>query len=311
MSERRRHDDRRQRGLRIVPMELPAPPEEAPFLRPNRRTRVRRARRGWMGRSILLLEATGGVLVVASALWVSYSRVMASERLRVDKVEVRGSHFLSEGEVRELLGPAVGENILGLDIQALKGRLRSSPWVAEATVARSLPDTLRVEIRERAPLALAELDRLYLMDGDGSLIDVYGPRTAGFDLAAGGGVGGPAPRPARGGRGGAHGSAALARSVPDVPRPAPGALGALPAGRVLRPALPRPHRREGAGGADGRRHKGELRLAKKEEERPLRRRPRHRDPQNLRDRRGDHAPRPQAGLPHRPSGIQSRAGGNE
>ena len=101
MSERRHHEDRRQRGLRIVPTELPAPLEEAPFLRPNRRTRVRRARRGWMGRSILLLEATGGVVVVASALWISYSRVMASERLRVDKVEVRGSHFLSEGEVRD------------------------------------------------------------------------------------------------------------------------------------------------------------------------------------------------------------------
>jgi cell division protein FtsQ len=107
---------------------------------------------------------------------------MASERLRVERVEVRGNHFLSEGEVRELLGPAVGENILGLDIDALKGRLRSSPWVAEATVTRTLPDTLRVEIRERAPLALAELDRLYLMDGDGSLIDMYGPRTSGFDL---------------------------------------------------------------------------------------------------------------------------------
>jgi cell division protein FtsQ len=107
---------------------------------------------------------------------------MASERLRVGNVEVRGSHFLSEGEVRELVGPAVGENILGLDIEALKARLRSSPWVAEAAVARTLPDTLRVEIRERAPLALAELDRLYLMDGNGSLIDLYGPRTAGFDL---------------------------------------------------------------------------------------------------------------------------------
>ncbi|PYQ18481.1 MAG: hypothetical protein DMF81_24775, partial [Acidobacteria bacterium] len=104
------------------------------------------------------------------------------ERLRVGRVEVRGSHFLSEGEVRELLGPAVGENILGLDIEALKARLRASPWVAEASVSRTLPDTLRVEIREREPLALAEVDRLYLMDGDGSLIDLYGPRTAGFDL---------------------------------------------------------------------------------------------------------------------------------
>ena len=129
MSERRHLDDRRQRGLRIVPVELPAPVEEAPFLRPNRRTRVRRARRGWMWRSILLLEATGGALVLTVALWASYAKVMASERLRVGNVEVRGSHFLSEGEVRELLGPAVGENILGLDIQALKARLRSSPWV--------------------------------------------------------------------------------------------------------------------------------------------------------------------------------------
>src|SRR6185295_2293854 len=136
----------------------------------------------WVWRSILLLEATGGLLVMAVALWVSYARVMASERLRVGNVEVRGSHFLSEGEVRELLGPAVGENILGLDIQGLKARLRASPWVADATVSRTLPDTLKVSIHERVPLALAEIDRLYLMDADGGLIDIYGPRTAAFDL---------------------------------------------------------------------------------------------------------------------------------
>ena len=54
--------------------------------------------------------------------------------------------------------------------------------MADATVTRTLPDTLRVEIHERVPLALAEVDRLYLMDADGGLIDIYGPRTAGFDL---------------------------------------------------------------------------------------------------------------------------------
>ena len=54
--------------------------------------------------------------------------------------------------------------------------------MADATVTRTLPDTLRVEVRERVPLALAELERLYLMDGDGALIDIYGPRTAAFDL---------------------------------------------------------------------------------------------------------------------------------
>jgi cell division protein FtsQ len=156
--------------------------DEPAFLRPKSRTRVRRGRRGLLGRGVLALELGGLVLVLVGGVWAGYSKVMASERLKVDRVDVRGGHFLSEGEVREMLGPAVGENILGVDIDDLKSRLRASPWVADATVRRALPDTLEVEIQERVPLALAEVDRLYLMDGEGTLIELYGPRTAGFDL---------------------------------------------------------------------------------------------------------------------------------
>jgi cell division protein FtsQ len=120
--------------------------------------------------------------VTVAAAWAGYAKIMGSDRLRVGKLVVRGSGFLSEGEVRELLGPAMGENILTLDIETLKARLRSSPWVQDATVGRNLPDTLKVDITERVPLALAEVERLYLMDKNGGLIDLYGPRTASFDL---------------------------------------------------------------------------------------------------------------------------------
>lgn len=168
--------------LPMLDLPLHGAGDEAPFLRPKTRTRVRRVGRGWTGRSILALELGGALLAALAGLWAGYSKVMASEKLKVARVDVRGEHFLSEGEVRELLGPAVGENILGLDIESLKGRLLSSPWVASATVKRALPDTVAVEVFERVPLALAEVDRLYLMDAQGSLIDIYGPRTAGFDL---------------------------------------------------------------------------------------------------------------------------------
>jgi hypothetical protein len=133
-------------------------------------------------RLLVALQALAVFLLMAGGAWTAWQKVVTSERLLVERVEVQGSHFLSEGEVRELLGPAVGENILFLDIEALKARLRSSPWVADAVVARNLPSTVRVEIRERVPLALAEVDRLYLMDGDGALVDIYGPRTGVFDL---------------------------------------------------------------------------------------------------------------------------------
>jgi len=156
--------------------------EESPFLRPRRRTRVRSRRRGFAARVLLAIQVAAVALLGLVGAWTAWQRVFASDRLRVGKLEVRGSHFLSEGEVRELASPAVGENILTLDIEALKARLRSSPWVADATVTRALPDTLRVLIHERVPLALAELERLYLMDQDGGLIDIYGPRTGAFDL---------------------------------------------------------------------------------------------------------------------------------
>jgi len=168
----------------VAPAPAPDLPldQDPPFLRPERRTRVRRQRRGWTHRVVLAIQMAAVTLVAFTGAWTGYSKVMASERLKVSKLEVRGARFLSEGEVRELLGPAVGENILALDLAGLKTRLRKSPWVADALVTRTLPDTLRVEIRERVPLALAEVERLYLMDADGALVDIYGPRTAAFDL---------------------------------------------------------------------------------------------------------------------------------
>ncbi len=174
----------RQTRLRmpVAPGKLASEPESSsPFLRPKQRTAVRR-RRGALAGALLSLQVAGVLLAAGGAAWMGYVRIMASERLQVARVDVRGSRFLSDGEVRELLGQAVGKNILSLDIQSLVDRLRSSPWVADATVRRALPDRLLVEIHERVPLALAEVEQLYLMDADGVLIDLYGPRTAGFDL---------------------------------------------------------------------------------------------------------------------------------
>jgi hypothetical protein len=175
-----------RRGLPVPPPDLPLSvlqDQEGPFLRPKHRTRItKRPRRGASARTLLALQLATIALLGCAGLWTGYSKVMASDRLKVGRVDVRGSHFLSEGEIRQLMGPAVGENILGLDLEALKSSLRSSPWVADATVRRTLPDTLEVKIRERVPLALAEADGLYLMDAEGTLIEVYGPRTAGFDL---------------------------------------------------------------------------------------------------------------------------------
>jgi cell division septal protein FtsQ len=154
---------------------------DQPFLRPER-PRGRRGARSvprfiaWSLPSVALVLATA----VVTAAVVEHFGVR--ERLRVRDVAVRGNRFLSEGEVRELIGPAIGESLLTVDLDQIRRNLAASPWVGVATVRREMPSTLRVDIIERVPLAFAESDQLYVMDRGGDLIDLLGPRTSGFDL---------------------------------------------------------------------------------------------------------------------------------
>ena len=181
------------RGLPVGPPARDLPLQSAgdgPFFRPARLSKGRREKRSWWRRALVALQiaALGAALIVGGYL-VS-ERFAVPTRFRIATIEVRGNRFLSEGEVREMLGVAIGENLLGADLENLRSNLAASPWVAGAVVRRKLPDTLLVSVNERFPVALAEAEQLYVMDGSGELIDLLGPRTAGFDLPIIRGLGG-------------------------------------------------------------------------------------------------------------------------
>jgi len=94
-----------RKGLPILSLavgELPLGPDaadDAPFLRPKERMKPRR-RRGPLGRTVVVLRLLAVLVMIVAAAWTAYARTMRSERLKVSRVEVRGSRFLSEGEVR-------------------------------------------------------------------------------------------------------------------------------------------------------------------------------------------------------------------
>ena len=107
--------------------------------------------------------------VVAAALAAVTSPWWGPAALRpltffgVRRVEVAGARYLApEAVVRGLgLGP---EASVFDDLDALAARVRAMGGVADARVQRRLPATLRVEIREVGPVALAE--------GPGGLVPV-------------------------------------------------------------------------------------------------------------------------------------------
>jgi cell division protein FtsQ len=182
------------RGLPIGPPPREIPLEslsgDGPFFRPARRSKPRRDKPSGFKRAFVVLQLSAALGAGLVGVFLFTERFAIPHRFRISSIEVRGNHFLSEGEVREMLGPAMGESLVGANLEGLRSNLAASPWVGGAVVRRQLPDTLLVDVTERFPIALAETDQLYVMDASGELIDLLGPRTAGFDLPVIRGLGG-------------------------------------------------------------------------------------------------------------------------
>ncbi len=128
------------------------------------RVAARAAARRWAGAwRVLLVVLVLGVL--AGAAWVVYATAL----LGVRQVTVEGLHTLTRAQVTALVGVPAGTPLARVDPGAIERRVRTLPQVADASVTRQLPGTLRVRIRERTPVALLRdpAGHLRLVDRDG------------------------------------------------------------------------------------------------------------------------------------------------
>lgn len=161
------------------------PPVSAPADKRFRRSHVKpssrkrsRLRQLWAGVRVAAFMA-----VAAYAAWRGVALVSGAAAWRVARVTVAGNQRLSSGEVLALMDGLHGTHILAVDLDEWRDRVRSSPWVEEATLRRVLPSTVEVRVRERRPMALARVGSgLYLIDPHGVVVDEYGPPYADLDL---------------------------------------------------------------------------------------------------------------------------------
>jgi cell division septal protein FtsQ len=134
------------------------------------------------------------MLAIAGAL--AWGVAAFASTLRVGRIVVQGNVHLSTGEVLSLLEGLPGDSMLHTDLERWRQQLHRSPWVADATLSRVLPDAVEVTVVERQPLAVGRLEQqLVLVDADGVVIDDFGPRYAVFDLPIVDGLAQPAGAP--------------------------------------------------------------------------------------------------------------------
>jgi len=113
------------------------------------------------------------LLLVGAALYQGVQAVARSRSLQLDKFEVEGNTEarISTETVIEATGAEVGDQLLGISTQKVSGELEKLPWVAEATVERILPSTLRISIDEHEPSFVIQTGQgPFLADGRGLVL---------------------------------------------------------------------------------------------------------------------------------------------
>ena len=127
-----------------------------------------------------LLLAAGALALVAVVL--AGSRLVRSLAFfEVRRIELVGGHYLTPGAVARTLAIPSGTSIF-VDKAPLEARVLGMAGVRGARIARRIPGTLRVTIREAEAVALAERSgRLVLLDARGRVLP-FDPTSPAADL---------------------------------------------------------------------------------------------------------------------------------
>ncbi len=95
----------------------------------------------------ICLLAAGGVS------WV-YMGMVTQEQWPVRWLEIDGTfERVSAEQLRAGLSPVATGSFFTIDLGAIKKAAYRQPWVAEVTVQKTWPDTVKVQIREFTPVA--------------------------------------------------------------------------------------------------------------------------------------------------------------
>jgi len=117
-------------------------------------------------KTVALLALLGGVVLGGH---YTYRRVITSDYFHVRTIEVRSTRRAPTDQIRRLVRSARGQNILTLDLAALRRTVLSHPWVSDVQFERELPSTLRVQVTEHRAQALLLMGHLYLVNPQGQV----------------------------------------------------------------------------------------------------------------------------------------------
>lgn len=108
----------------------------------------------------------GGILL---SFFIIYQCLKRSEYFKMGNPIVNGLNRIKREEILKITSIKTAMNILNLDIKGIRDNIASHPWVSNVSVRREFPDRLIIDIIERNPLAIININGLFYVDNNGEI----------------------------------------------------------------------------------------------------------------------------------------------
>ena len=118
----------------------------------------------------------------AAGVWI-WQHTQSDARFAVRHIEIAGSLHAPRADIDRVAQQYVGLNLFQIDIARVQRDLGGIGWISHINIEKKLPDTLRIKITERKPVALVRIGgRLRYADERGVAFAELTPSAGDDDL---------------------------------------------------------------------------------------------------------------------------------
>jgi len=159
-------------------MEEPVAIGDGKFLRPRRSREDGDARR-FLGLLKRAVRVAFVLLLVSFFLFLShwvYVRLLEDPLFRVRVVEVSGCQRLPRETLLSLARIEGMPNLFTVRLKETVKHLESHPWIESVVIRKAFPNKVLIQIEERKPIAILQLESPYYIDAKGVIFSPVGDR---------------------------------------------------------------------------------------------------------------------------------------
>jgi cell division protein FtsQ len=118
----------------------------------------------------LLSNSTGVLALIAIAICLVCGANAWKSSLRIKQIIVDGNRIVGTNEILQLTQVQMNTLLYKIDLTAIQRNVMSHPYIKDAVVERSLPNSIHVQVVERVPIAIVNRPETMYVDENGVVL---------------------------------------------------------------------------------------------------------------------------------------------